>query len=44
MYDSLVDKSEGYAGPVPAPHKTDVMSEVISLLNMDVDESEIEGF
>jgi hypothetical protein len=44
LYDTLLISAEGYAGAVPLPHKSAVVSEVIALLNQDTDDSDTEGF
>jgi hypothetical protein len=44
LYDALLISSEGYAGGVPISHKSEVVAEVIALLNQDQDDSEVEGF
>jgi hypothetical protein len=43
LYDDLVISAEGYAGVTPLPHKSAVISEIMTLLNQDEDEID-EGF
>lgn len=44
LYDKLFESVEGYEGPVPVVHKSSVLSEVLSLLDSDEDDSEIQSF
>jgi hypothetical protein len=44
LYDKLSEKSEGYTGPVPVSHKSEVISELMAVINADTDDSEVQGF